>query len=111
MYVKSKWNPPPWVVPLVVQKRYAAFSSRIQALFARRRGKNNLRHHQRETLQWLRSQDDFVVVNCDKNLGPALMGKNKFFRLVLHHLTTTGVYKRITFREARHAVLPCIKEL
>jgi hypothetical protein len=109
MYIKTKWNPPPWAVPPIVDDRHTAFARRIRSLFSRRSGRSNLIRHQRETLQWLRDQDDFVVISCDKNFGPAIMEKPKYCRLVLQHLSTTGVYNQITARHARHSVFPRIK--
>jgi hypothetical protein len=96
MYVRSNWNPPPWAIPLRLENRYRSFQRLILKAFTTRRGKPNLLPHQRATLEWLRSQDQFIVLNCDKNLGPAIIKKRRYCALVHRHLTDTGIYKRLT---------------
>jgi hypothetical protein len=60
-----------------IKKRYENFSNRLHKTFARRRGQPNLLRHQRDTISWIQNQDDFIIINCDKGLGPAIMEKNK----------------------------------
>ena len=93
MYLKSKWTPPPWTITKTVEKRYAAFTTELESVFKKQRGRNNLLPHQRDTLQWLQTQDDFAIINCDKNLGPAIIEKHRYCQMVLNHLQyTPGAY-------------------
>jgi nicotinamide riboside kinase len=94
-----------WAMSDIVKDQYKSFASHIQSTFARRRGRPNLLRHQRETLSWLQDQDDFVVINCDKNLGPAIIEKERYVALVTTHLLTTRVYTRLDPpRQARAAL-------
>ena len=100
MYVQSKWTPPPWTLPFVVKERIQNFEHRITNLFNKRRGHNNLLPHQRYLLSWLQQQDDFIIAQCDKNLGPAIIEKTRYCQLALQHLQHTGVYRRLSKFEA-----------
>ena len=42
LYVKSIWRPPPPSIPTEVNRRLAAFSRRIRALFCQQKGRSNL---------------------------------------------------------------------
>jgi hypothetical protein len=91
-YVRSYWDPPLWAIPLRLENRYRSFQQLILKVFTIRRGKPNLLPHQRATLEWLRSQDQCIVINCVKHLGTAIIKKRRYCALVHRRLTDTGVY-------------------
>ena len=77
MYLTSKWTPPPWTYPKDVALREENFKKSLKPLFKRRPGKTNLLPHQHRALEFLQADDDFLIVQCDKNLGPAIIEKSK----------------------------------
>ena len=82
MYIKSKWMPPSHLIPAELDRRLKNFQACLKAKFARRRrGKSNLLPHQRRMLAWLRQQHDLMVVQCDKNLGPAIIEREEYMHL------------------------------
>jgi hypothetical protein len=87
-----------------ISKRYENFSTRLHHTFVRRQGQPNLLRHQRDTISWIQNQDDFIIINCDKGLGPAIMEKPRYAKLVLTHLLTTRVYTRLDSRQSRAAL-------
>ena len=97
MYVQSSWEPPPHMVPKELDKRLTDLKASLKSKFqSRRRGRSNLLPHQRRTLCWLRQQQDLLVVNCDKNLGPAVIERSEYIKLAFKdHLNDDSTYQRI----------------
>jgi hypothetical protein len=104
MYVKSKWMPPPWAVPRLVSTRFANFQSDVKTLFVKRRGRTNLLPYQKRALNWLATQDEFVIVTCDKNLGPAIIEKAEYIAMCKKLLTDDRVYTQLTHADAIYAM-------
>ena len=101
MYVKSHWTPPDWSIPTNLMRRHDAFSNDINRLFRKqKRGSANLMSHQRRALSWLRRQDTFLIVNCDKNLGPAIMERTTYIQMAYRdHLNDPLIYRRLSAAE------------
>ena len=51
-------------------------------MFQKKFGRHNLLPHYRRSLHWLRIQDDFLIVKCDKNLGPAIIEREIYIERV-----------------------------
>ena len=105
MYVKSTWTPPPWTYPSnQMDRRMRLFEKEMSQLFKRRRGKPNLLPHQSRALQRLQLQKDFLIVPCDKNLGPAIIQTEDYLRIAFRdHLNDKTTYERLT--ESRQNLL------
>ena len=74
MYVKSKWTPPPWHFPKALHNRFLSFAYFLRQHFKHCKKKTeNLLPHQHRTLKELQQSDTLLVVQCDKNLGLALI--------------------------------------
>jgi hypothetical protein len=101
MYAASEWNPPNLFTPPELRARLAAFKAALKGLYKKRRSPSNLLKHQRRALDALRNQDTFLIVQCDKNLGPAVIEKTEYIRMALAHLTDTSTYRRLSPLEAR----------
>ena len=96
MYTKSKWKPPPHMVPKEHDCRLKNFQAALKSKFSRRRGKSNLLPHQRRALSWLRRQHDLMIVQCDKNLGPAAIERTEYIKYAFKdHLSDYTTYKQI----------------
>ena len=102
MYLPSSWTPPPWTWPGgQINDRLHSFETKLSSIFRKKRGKPNLLPHQQRALRQLQSQNDFLVVPCDKNLGPAIIETEEYIRLAFRdHLNHTKTYKRLSTYQA-----------
>jgi len=104
MYDASPWEPPKHLVPKAIFHRLKAFKASLKAKFSRgRRAKSNLLPHQRQALSWLRQQQTLLVVQCDKNLGPAVIERSEYIKFAFKdHLDDDTTYQRIYPDEVNH---------
>ena len=95
MYIHSKWTPPHWTIPPVaLEEQLSRFSKEMGNLFKTRKGKTNLLQHQRRALSTLQQQDTFLIVPCNKNLGPAIIECHDYLKIAMRdHLNDTTTYK------------------
>lgn len=82
LYIRSKWEPQTQNVAPVTVKRTQDFLSSTKVLFTRSRGRQNLLTHQKHVLRSLQRQSDLMIIQCDKNLGPAVIERQAYIRLV-----------------------------
>ena len=102
MYVNSNWTPYDWQLPTPAVRRYNNFRSHVVGLFQKRRVPSNLLSHQLRALQHLQNQDEFLIVQCDKNLGPAIIEHTTYIRRALtDHLQHVNTYRQLTNNVAR----------
>lgn len=105
IYIQSSWTPPHWTFPSQqLNPRLDDFEAAMKKLFKPKRGKTNLLPHQRRALDFLQTQNDLLVVPTDKNLGPAIIERDRYIRLIMSdHLHNTATYKRLNPHEQQHA--------
>jgi hypothetical protein len=97
LYVKSRWKPPPWKTPLEITRRLHSFKESVKKLVKTKQSPINLLLHQTKALNYLRNQQDFLVVQCDKNLGPAIIERNEYIKLAFRdHMSDTLTYRRLS---------------
>ena len=103
MYVPSHWTPPHWTRPnKIVQERLDLFHHRLNSLFRKRRGRTNLLPHQHRALQQLQQQRHFLIVPCDKNLGPSIIDTEMYLKIAFRdHLNDRRVYRSLNNNECR----------
>lgn len=97
MYVPSDWEPP--TTPAIINDRLDLFEDFVCQKYTepRRHSKGNLRPGQLLALKDLRARDDLLVVQCDKNLGPALIRKTDYIKFAVRdHLSDSNAYERVT---------------
>ena len=96
MYIPSTWVPPHQFFPRILQHRIHNFSIALRQEFYPRQITPNLSRHHRFALDTLRQQQTFLVVNCDKNLGPAIIERDRYIRLAFRdHLLDTSTYSNL----------------
>ena len=96
MHVKSKWEPPPQAIPHEIHRRLFDFETNMKKLFKKRHGRKNILPHQRRALSWLRRQEDFLIVSCNKNLGLAIIERTAYIKMAYKdHLNNATTYQRI----------------
>ena len=96
VYVPSKWTPKSWMLPNELRYRFSRLRRKLEPLFQKKKGTPNLLPTQRKLLHELRNNDDIIVVECDKNLGPAVIERSKYILKVLEHLEDDTTYKPLT---------------
>ena len=103
MYSPTGWVPPEKLSPFPKELhwRLQQFQTLLKTMVKRQKSRSNLLRPQRLSLNYLRSQEHLLVVQCDKNLGPALIERDKYVQLVLRdHLSDDRTYQRLTTQEA-----------
>ena len=102
LYVRSTWEPKPSDVAPITIRRTNRFLSSTIPLFSKQRGRSNLLPHQKRLLQTLQQRQDLIVIQCDKNLGPALIERQQYIRLIYRdHLNDTNTYQYMSIHEAK----------
>jgi hypothetical protein len=105
LHVPSQWMPPDEYFPKILPARLRQFSISLRRLFKPRRTIPNLTRHHRHALEYLRTQTDFVVAHCDKNLGPAIIERDRYIALAFRdHLSDATTYLRLLPDEAVTAI-------
>ena len=101
LYVHSTWTPPHWTIPpIALEERFSRFSTALNKLFKTRKGKTNLLPHQHRALRTLQQHQRFLIVPCDKNLGPAIIEHHNYLKITMRdHLSDTTTYKSLTTNE------------
>ena len=107
LYVKSKWPPP--IASKNVKERISNFEKSIveyQNFLAKvSRPATNLFKIQLHLLEKLRQDTNFIVLPSDKNLGPTIMDRSHYIKLVLQqHLLDPNTYEQLTTAEALHTI-------
>ena len=104
LYVHSTWTPPNWTIPpIALEERLSRFSTALNKLLKTRKGKTNLLPHQHRALRMLQQQQTFLIVPCDKNLGPAIIERHNYLKIAMRdHLSDTTTYKSLTASEIDH---------
>ena len=102
MHVPSHWEPPEKAkFPIQIQRRLDKFAAALKSTVRLQRSRSNLLPHQRRALAHLRSQEDFLIIQCDKNLGPAIIEREEYIKLVVRdHLSDSTTYRRLSKSEA-----------
>ena len=101
IYVHSTWTPPHWTIPpIALEERLSRFSAALNKLFKTQKGKTNLLPHQHQALRMLQQQQTFLIIPCDKNLGPAIIERHDYLKIAMtDHLSDTTTYKSLTTSE------------
>ena len=101
LHVPSEWEPPPEFYPNILRNRMHNFAINLRKLFKSRRSIPNLSRTHRFALDYLQSQQDFIIAHCDKNLGPAIIERDKYVSLAFRdHLSDASTYQRLSKPEA-----------
>ena len=104
IYVKN----PTWVAPAASKKVEQAidyFEKMVTAMVAKRNDRNyrpNLLRTERTLIQTLRKNENIIILNSDKNLGPVIMDYSDYVTACLReHLLNESNYDRLTKEEAQ----------
>ena len=113
LYVKTDWKPPPADTNL--EHRMMEFASRFERAtlaYSRQRAHKNLSTFQYGILRELKRDTRFFVCLTDKNLGPAIIERDTYFKRCLDdHLEHTDTYRRLTEKEAGRLIAATQQQL
>eukprot|EP00957_Ditylum_brightwellii_P063625 4829708-Ditylum_brightwellii.AAC.1 len=102
MYVPGHWMPKDWDIPNVVCYHLGKFMKYMVTLLLRHHSKNNLLRHHCRVLRHLCQQQEFLVMNYDKNMGTALIKKDIYVdRALSEHLCNRTTYQQLNATQAR----------
>ena len=92
---------PHGTIPSVaLEERLSRFSDALNKLFKTHKGKTNLLPHQQRALRILKQQQTFLIVPCDKNIGPAIIERHDYLKIAMRdHLNDMTTYKSLTASE------------
>jgi hypothetical protein len=97
MYIKSEWTPRQFQIPYEIQTRLNEFKQALKKLVKPQKAAVNLLRHQKRSLNQQRNQTDFLIVQCDKNLGPAIIKRLEYIMMAFRdHLNCRQTYKHLT---------------
>ena len=105
MYIRTGWTPPEHLFPFPKElpRRLRNFETAIKSMVQLKKCRSNLLPHQRVALDYLRNQTDLLVVQCDKNLGPALIERSEYIKLAYRdHLDDGDTYEWLTPAQGRN---------
>ena len=86
--------------PIALEEHLSRFSTALYKLFKTRKGKTNLLSHQHRALRMLQQQQTFLIVPCDKNLGPAIIEQHDYLKIAMRdHPSNTTTYKSLSTSE------------
>ena len=103
MHVGSDWEPKHWDIPDTIHRRFEAFKTAILSKMRQpHRRTTNLLPIQQRAISTLAKRTDVLVVNCDKNLGPALIDTHIYInRVFSDHLSNKDTYRELSEDEAK----------
>jgi hypothetical protein len=81
MYIKSEWTLRSFQIPYEIQTRLNEFKQALKKLVKPQKATVNLLRHQKRALNQLRNQTDFLIVQCDKNLSPAIIERLEYIMM------------------------------
>ena len=83
-----------------MEERLSRFSTALNKLSKTRKGKTNHLPHQHRALRTLQQQQTFLIVLCDKNLGPTIIERHDYLKIAMRdHLSDKTTYKSLTTSE------------
>jgi len=113
LYFKSTWEADPSDIP-EIEASTKIFLDSID-LERRRHIKPrlpNIRPHYMNTIKFLFNNDNFIIVEADKNLGGCILSRDEYItRVFKDHLSNESVYQRISQEEAFDRQHSCADEL
>jgi hypothetical protein len=96
MYIKSEWTARSLQIPYEIQTRLNEFNQALKKLVKPQKTTVNLLRHQKRALTQLWNQTYFLIVQCDKNLGPAVIERLEYIMMDFRdHLNCRRTYKRL----------------
>ena len=102
LYIKSKWQPPP--ANKNVEDRVLALHKSItnerEKIKQGTKPSTNITPEVEQIIRDVTKNKNFIVLLTDKNLGPAIMERTKYLKLILEeHLLDNQTYQQLTENE------------
>ena len=112
LFIRSHWEPKEKFKIQDLAHRLELFSIGIRHLFQAQPIESNLLRIQMTALRSLKSSKDLIVFKTDKNLGPAIIERNRYINRALEdHLLDKTTYSRLSPTTATGRVDTIEKEI
>ena len=113
LYIKSDWQPPNANAQIEhrIDKFETMLSSAREQILNNTRPSSNLSSIQQNLMKTMKDNPDFIIVNTDKNLGPAIIEREVYIKNILTEHLNTKTYKSITANEAHDILVKLEREL
>ena len=103
LYIKSDWEPP--AADKGIEARIYEFhnllASTRKSILRNTHSSQNLTPSQTYLLDWLKDNPKYIILDTDKNLGPAIMERENYIKEMLdQHLLNTKQYTKLSQSEA-----------
>ena len=94
-----------------MSKFYGSILAEHKFLYNNTHKSSKLTLTQKSHLNLLRSNEDFIILNSDKNLGPAIMERETYIKSVLEeHLLDENTYENLMEQKALEMIRNFEKE-
>ena len=105
LYKKDKFYNPPLATD-EIEYQLERFEEKLEAAAEAlpQRCKTNLTQQQCRVLRELKSNQDFIILPSDKNLGPAIMNRADYMQRVLTEHLHTDAYRHMPTEQANAAI-------
>ena len=114
LYIKSEWDPDDacYDVENRINKFEQVLTDSRNDILANTRPSTNLSLRKLRLLKILTKHPDFVIVNSDKNLGPAIIEREEYVKYILkEHLCNGITYEQLTEDKANSELIATIDKL
>ena len=92
----SDWVVPDHYISNEIHSRQRAFRKALEPHFTKRPGKPNLIPYQQRILRTIQRDDNIIIVNADKGLGPcAVTYEHQYVKDALMHLQDDKTYVQL----------------
>jgi len=96
LFIRSDWKPDTNEIPVEFRARLSLFIKSTHPLYRRKPSPSSLLPPQKAALRWLTSHSNVIVFPTDKNLGPAIMERDRYIQRALdEHLSDTKTYRQL----------------
>ena len=100
LYVKNKTWQPPHASPEIeirLNQFHTLLTNEINNKIQNHKRSTNITNIQSNAIKHLRSNEDFIIVNTDKNLGPAILRRKDYIAKIYdEHLSDKDTYEQTT---------------
>ena len=112
LHIASDWKPDRNKVPPELRARIGYFLCELKKIMKPRRSPPNLLRHQRCHLKEIKESNELIVIKTDKNLGPALIEREKYCRRVFDdHLNNNRIFYTYEEDEAKRFMEEGVEEI
>ena len=106
LFIRSNWQPDSHDIPMEFKARVSFFVKQVGTLFKKRiRATSSFLPSQYAAYNWLRNNPNFINFPTDKNLGPAIIERERYIRIAFdEHLSDSKTYRQLDLQTTNNRV-------